>query len=377
MNFNPSTRRLASERGSNDATLPFKLSRESFQSECEVKSAPSNQRGLSNRITPVFQASYPGSGAKMTRFLVEAVTGLRTGGGPWKQPSNSNKVTIKTHYPLPSEIPLEHEGEIRIKAWEKFPRAIILLRNPLTAIPSYCSFSYELASELPNHSTRAPVEYWIRWRDEFFNAQLEQWSVFVKYWMDGFAPNNRTIVSFERLISPDTGPIDSYRIQNFLKFGTGINPAEKIPCIWNKVVNYHNVEGKILDANMQGKHMPKPSVSLMSASDNSTLLEHESGNTHPRVPLIPMSEVNERFLRSTMHDIEQQELENVPRKLIEGPSNTIYSLRSGPRKYPFTQDQVEKTKRALMELSSKYSNEKLLVPILDEYLYTINMLLKK
>jgi hypothetical protein len=44
--------------------------------------------------------------------------------------------------------------------------------NPLSSIPSYHNFVYEQMNKLRNHSTRASVEVWLKWRDEFFGNEL-------------------------------------------------------------------------------------------------------------------------------------------------------------------------------------------------------------
>ncbi len=355
---------VASDRGRNDAVLPFEITPESFKSDCVVRSAPSNQRGLRTRIKPVFQASYPGSGARMTRFLVEAVTELRSGFGPWTHQRNRNKVTIKTHYPNPSEIPWEHNGEVRLKAWEVYSRAILLIRHPLSAIPSYCSFTYEQASGMPHHSTRAPLDYWVRWRENFFDESLEGWATHLQYWMDGFPSENRVVVSYESLVHPKTGPNDLYRIHMFLKFGSAIHPPQDIPCIWNKVVNYH----KRFD--LQG--ITEEDLRVQNAPFENLLVQIEQSE-QLKDPLTGDALSKEEKVRS-LHPVVNLPAQNPPeldsrRRLFEDPSHPTNSFRIGRSSYPFTVNQIDKTIDMLENLKAKYIHEPVLAPILDAYIH--------
>ena len=356
---------IASDRGRNDAVLPFEITAESFHSNCIVRSAPSNQRGLGPRIEPVFQASYPGSGARMTRFLVEAVTELRSGFGPWTHQRNRKKVTIKTHYPNPSEIPWEHNGEVRLKAWEVHSRAILLIRHPLSAIPSYCSFTFEQASGMPHHSTRAPLDYWVRWRENFFDESLEGWATHLQYWMDGFTSENRVVISYESLVHPKTGPNDLYRIHMFLKFGSAIHPPQDIPCIWNKVVNYHkrfDLQG-ITEADLLNENASFESLLTKVQVEHSEQLQNfQEGEVLQQ----------EERIRS-LHPAVNIETRNPPesdsrRRLFEDPSNPMNSFRIGRNSYPFTVKQIEKTVNLLENLKTKYLHEPVLAPILEAYI---------
>ena len=87
--------------------------------ECEVRPATAP----SHPVTPTFTASYPGSGAKMTWNLIEAMTGLVTG-DDFQLNGHENMVSIKTHYP-------SHEGR-EVPGAENIPRAILWSATPST-----------------------------------------------------------------------------------------------------------------------------------------------------------------------------------------------------------------------------------------------------
>jgi len=181
-------------------------------------------------------ASYPGSGAKLSWKIIRALTGIMTSDDYDHNglASKNAAVAIKTHYPalggengLPSTIAY-------------IPRAILLLRNPLNAIPSLHNFEYEQTHHLPNHSTRAPTEAWIEWRNERFASELEKWKAHLMYWMDRYPAAARTIITLERMINVDTG------VNEFAKLGRGLQkrdprielPADgELPCIWEVLVS--------------------------------------------------------------------------------------------------------------------------------------------
>ena len=88
-------------------------------------------------IPPVWQASFPGSGARMTWTLVEALTGIRTNNDYDSQGRGyEHVVAVKTHYPVKDAR--RRFGDLD----PLFGRAIVILRNPMNAIPSYFNLLY-------------------------------------------------------------------------------------------------------------------------------------------------------------------------------------------------------------------------------------------
>jgi len=184
-----------------------------------------------HRVQSTFTASYPGSGAKMTWKLIEAMTGLVTG-DDFQLNGHENIVSIKTHYPSSEGRPLPGA--------ESITRAMLLIRNPLYSIPSYFNFLYEYQNDLPGHSTRAPLDEWIKWRNANFDRQLEVWRRHAEYWMDNYREPNRIIVQYEKLVDDDLGPEVAQQIARFLDRSNGVTARHQreIPCIWHTIVKY-------------------------------------------------------------------------------------------------------------------------------------------
>lgn len=185
-------------------------------------------------IKPVFAASYPGSGARMTWNLIEALTGIVTGDDWNSNGWGKRVVSVKTHYPHAHGKKLEWESEIE--------RAFVVVRNPVKAIPSFHNFLYEFQNKLENHSLRAPVNEWIRWRDSAFSAEVKEWRKHIEYYMNGFAPDKRLVVPYEDLTSEATGPQVSRQMVRFFGQGPGVTPIaeESAGCVWGTVVNYQS-----------------------------------------------------------------------------------------------------------------------------------------
>ena len=99
---------------------------------------------------------------------------------------------------------------------------------------------------LPNHSTRAPNEDWLEFRDHpniGLTAQLVAYEKFVEYWMNKYDDrSNLLIVSFEDLIDNKKGWSIASRIAHFLGQNEGVEHIadRHIPCVWETIVNYKN-----------------------------------------------------------------------------------------------------------------------------------------
>mmetsp|Transcript_36105 Transcript_36105/g.84337 ORF Transcript_36105/g.84337 Transcript_36105/m.84337 type:complete len:357 (-) Transcript_36105:222-1292(-) len=208
---------------------------ESSENTCEI-------------VTPVFAnrtstalASYPGSGNTMTRVLIEALTGVWTGsthgnplmlgkqsrsvGNPADDRLTENVVVVKTHQP----------GKVGYLRWKGATRVILIVRNPLDAIPSSCNAKWEIGSATVMHTEQMPEKYWIVTRDRRFEFELKMWRTMIDFWTKRFDdPDNSMIVIYEDLINVETGPAIAAEMMTFL--GHGIIPLESVPCIWQKVV---------------------------------------------------------------------------------------------------------------------------------------------
>lgn len=201
-------------------------------------------------VNPVIAASYPGSGAKLTWKLLRGITGMWTGDdhdhNGWV--GKGMAVSIKTHYPA-------LVSEVTEKLWEdisaRSKRVIILLRHPLNALPSYHNFEYEQRNNLPNHSTRAPLEAWEQWRDGTYREQLGNWERLVRHYMEHFGLEDRLVVQFEKMSSKDqdVSLAEVRRIGKFLKDGDDrieLVEESNLPCVWETIVADKRVgfEGK-------------------------------------------------------------------------------------------------------------------------------------
>jgi len=128
-----------------------------------------------------------------------------------------------------------------LKKFRDIKRAVLLLRNPVDAIPSLCNFEYEQKNKLPGHSTRTPLHEWQSWREKNFAKQLQIWVDTITYWMKTYSTDRRLIIPFEHLTDNKWGPVELQRLGRFLDE----SKIEKIPlapqvqdytCVWRHIV---------------------------------------------------------------------------------------------------------------------------------------------
>ena len=125
------------------------------------------------KSAPTFAASYPGSGAKMSWNLITGLTGIQTGDDHRiNEVAWDESITVKTHFPHKEGNPNigsmmgRTEGEPGLKF--SFPRAFVMIRHPMNALPRYHNYLYEQNNGLAGHSTRAPLDEWLKWRNANF-----------------------------------------------------------------------------------------------------------------------------------------------------------------------------------------------------------------
>jgi len=282
-------------------------------------------------IIPTYAASYPGSGSQMTHYLYEALTGIEAGSA-WQHRGDSfDRIALKTHYPVRNHP---------VEGGRLMHRVILQLRNPIHAIPSYHNFLYEEEHKLPNHTVRAPKEAWIKWRDLSFDVEIQNWRKQVMYWMDNYTKmGDRLIISYERLIDSKMGPVETSRIANFLERTEGVeivSSSSKLPCIWDKVVNYHRVEVE---------------------KDNIT------SNKERKLETVS---IREPLIKRRVNYISPDD-----------PAHPGKSLRKGNVKYTFTKPQMELVRSVLNGLRGRYLGDYTLVIILSGYIDEVNDLLKR
>lgn len=202
---------------------------------CEVPNAA--EVAVAN---PAWTASYPGSGAKLTWKLIRAITGIFTSDDHDHngRVAKGMVVAVKTHFP--SHTPPEVFNKENLSG---IRRAILLTRNPINSIPSYHNFVYEVQNGLVNHSTRAPIEAWIKWRNALFEDELQAWIDHQKYWLDNYSRDKLHLVSMEHLTSEVQGPGTIQRLGQFLAsdgnqdIADSMVPYERMPCIWDMFVH--------------------------------------------------------------------------------------------------------------------------------------------
>jgi hypothetical protein len=183
------------------------------------------------KINPSFLASYPGSGTKLQWELVEAISGIVTTDDGFSN-GHHNVIALKTHYPCPA-------GRLFPGAEEIF-KAMIFIRHPMDALPSYHDIIYASENNLSvDPPPRAPLEQWITWRDMSFARELETWRKHFTYWVDRFGSLNRLVVPYEQLTSRKYGPALVIRMADFLRQGNNAittADATDLPCIWQKIL---------------------------------------------------------------------------------------------------------------------------------------------
>lgn len=229
----PSSRRALQVRGAEDDLCSWKR-----QKLIAVKLAEHD-------ISPTYQASFPGSGARMTHELIRALTGIAISTDhsyAVETDRHRHSVAVKTHWPDPNGVPLDDFDE-------QFHGAVLILRHPAKAIPSFFNFWYERVHHLANHSTRAPLEEWIKFRDTGLVQQLQYYQEHMEFWLRKYEQNRDKllVVTYEDLTDDEKGPAVTARIAEFLNSAEGVEtaPPEAIECIWQKVVKYEDIGIKV------------------------------------------------------------------------------------------------------------------------------------
>jgi len=302
--------------------IPLNRSLESYDSSCDISTITLP----SQPIIPTYAASYPGSGSQMTHYLYEALTGIEAGSAWLHRGDTFDHIALKTHYPVRNH---------RVEGSRLMHRVILQLRNPVHALPSYRNFLWEEENGLPDHTVRAPEKAWEQWRDVNFDVEIIKWREQVVYWMDHFTGmGDRLVISYERLVDPKMGPVETTRIANFLGRTEGVEivPSSSIlPCIWDKVVNYHRVE---IDVNISDKERK-----LTTGSNGEPLIKRRVNYISP-----------------------------------DDPAHPGKSLRKGNMNYRFTNPQLKRIIYILNELRGRYLGDYTLVIILSGYIDEVNAL---
>ncbi|KAL7545845.1 hypothetical protein ACHAWF_009209 [Thalassiosira exigua] len=273
-------------------------------------------------IAPTWQASFPGSGSRMTWTLVEALTGVKTNDDfDSHERGYERVVAVKTHHPVNDAR--RKFGELD----ESFGRAIVILRNPVHAIPSNFNFQWEHQHHLPNHSTRGPTEDWLKYRDSCCDGQgiavqIQTYEKFVEYWMQKYSERrNLLIVSYEELTDNLLGPTAATEIALFLGETEGVNPIDikSIPCVWDTIINYNDSNNRRNGEELKGE------VGAENLSIGGTRLDPKSLRTGPKVR--PYTEQNLQEMTAMLHRLlekysRDEDLVRIVSSYIETVSST-------------------------------------------------------
>mmetsp|Transcript_16865 Transcript_16865/g.48462 ORF Transcript_16865/g.48462 Transcript_16865/m.48462 type:complete len:353 (-) Transcript_16865:115-1173(-) len=190
---------------------------------------------------PPSLVSYPGSGSTLTRLLLEMATHIHTGSvyGDISLYNNSghqflgefntaNVSVVKTHFPVgPTHGP---EFEYRAAT-----RAVILLRDPRRAIPSYLNYQYgdSIGSK---HDVQAPLRVWKEWRDEpgRVETELQKWINITRHWAERL--DDLHIVLYEDVIGSRASGVEALRsLIQFLDLGKDMSD-DAIACVWEEIL---------------------------------------------------------------------------------------------------------------------------------------------
>jgi hypothetical protein len=192
---------------------------------------------------PIWVPSFPGSGAELFRELVTAITSQPTvdgaligrclGGGDY------DYITCKTHWPTlnstrrfqdpyhPSSSSSSRRRRRRRHPFRGYnqnnheydPRTMVLIRNPMHAIPSWYNQIYETHVRVGYHIQQAPLKNWKRYIVSSSHSggggggglgkvreQLQLWKDLIFYWLDHDYYRVQLWIPYEQLIDPTSGP---------------------------------------------------------------------------------------------------------------------------------------------------------------------------
>lgn len=228
-------------------------------------------------LASTYAASFPGLGADklITKHLVESITGMLVGEASISPSLERMKaqhmdstgfargqgevVVVRTHFPHTSG---------RLAAYDdRVPRAFVVLRNPLHAIPCYFDQLYQMHSHIPvgssSSSSKETQDAWIKWRDNQFSDQLLLYRNFVSFWMLKYLgkDDERIYFAYEDLMDEEMGAHEAIRLAGFLEGGIKASAMEimtqssqlgpdsiaeeavksfadisEVPCVWKDIV---------------------------------------------------------------------------------------------------------------------------------------------
>lgn len=210
---------------------------------------------------PVWVAGYPGSGFDLVTPLVAAITGL-TAVDIYRHHSCTVPLqagaaltgACLTHWPL---VPHDSPASVAVSTGIFYsPRAILVMRNPAQAIPSYHTRWWGAQQKIHGNHDQPPKSDWIEWRDKRFEHHLLMWKMSIVEWQRGIpAANIRGVsmyVPFEELVDVKSGPVLTTALaRQFISTLGPKNPVADVhqaACLWRRTVDdedqQHDVKAK-------------------------------------------------------------------------------------------------------------------------------------
>ena len=144
--------------------------------------------------------------------------------------NTTNVSVVKTHYPVGPT----HGPEF---AYPAARRAVILLRDPRNAIPSYLNYIFG-DSIGAKHSVQAPAEAWEEWRDASLEAELLKWKSIITNWTERLeTAEHLHITLYEDLTGSRASGVEALRsLIQFLDWDGGSITADDISCVWEQIL---------------------------------------------------------------------------------------------------------------------------------------------
>ena len=209
---------------------------------CPQPTHPSMYHFSADPRPPPALVSYPGSGSTLTRLLLEMTTQVYSGsvygdfslynnsGHPFLGEFNTTNVSVvKTHFPVGPT----HEPAF---AYPTAKRAVILLRDPRDAIPSYLNYIFGNSTGAKN-SVQAPAEAWEDWRDASLHAELLWWKNIIAIWTERLeTAEHLHVILYEDLIASRASGVRVLRsLIQFLDLDGDITD-DAISCAWEQIL---------------------------------------------------------------------------------------------------------------------------------------------
>ena len=285
---------------------------------------------------PIWVPSYPGSGSELFRTMIVALTGMgKDAGGNWYDDHCINyPATCKTHCPFlqKENCPIgrglyDNSADQKQKEKKKqqqqngaapaatsgdennndnnyyHPSAILLIRNPRDAIPSYVNWRYEnrhTDTIERHHTQQASKEFWKIQRDTNFLKFISGWRQVLLWWV-GFGIRQTTynvslIIPYEQFVNENTGPTILLQLAEELRRANiPISIAKEskdqyLACLWYSIVKApKSTTKRVGHKYIPGYTQEQKQIMLQKVNDlitifssNSTSTTSSSSNNPPR-----------------------------------------------------------------------------------------------